>query len=277
MWVKSVTLKVEQPTLVVSRSRTLCVQQPTVSCTEVVVHCRSDSWRAEQFWLCQIPLQVENWYKTLTKTLDLLPKVGDSPTLPLFVESGTGLPCPEGKETPWTHLSPLMLFKSTREWNDKLQSMQHKELLNRAMTEVFPYTYFLCTWLSVAAGQTDTISLLGLDSRWECKSTVWAVWDVWSSNAGILTITTRHIVLEDLFDQNGVFSKPVETRQSWMMHILKVNQGCPGQKLLLSFIWLFICGIINHYLTMSGFTSGHGKAISLLMYCSDSNKWKCSQ
>ena len=55
---KSVTLKAEQPTLVVNRSCTLCVQEPTVSCAEVVVRGGADSWRAEQLLLYLIHLQV---------------------------------------------------------------------------------------------------------------------------------------------------------------------------------------------------------------------------
>lgn len=45
------TLKAEQPTLVVNWSCALCVREPTVSRTEAVVHCGADSRRAEHFRL----------------------------------------------------------------------------------------------------------------------------------------------------------------------------------------------------------------------------------
>ena len=54
----------------------------------------------------------------------------------------------------------------------KSEWLHCKELLNRSVTEVFPNTYSLCTWLCVDTGQTetDTISPQGLDSRWESYS-----------------------------------------------------------------------------------------------------------
>lgn len=175
-----VNLKPEQPTLVVNRSCTLCVQEQTVSCTGVVVHCWADSWRPKRFWLCQIDHQVHTgqWLGTLI----FYQRLEFSPTLLLLAITllGTGLPSPPvwRANNTLNSPSPLVLLRTTSKrseaTNDSEQSQSEctEELLNRVVTEVF-CAYFLCTWLCVTAGrtETDTMSLLGLDSRWGSKST----------------------------------------------------------------------------------------------------------
>lgn len=88
----------------------LCVQEPTVSGVEVVVHCRADHRRAEQLCLCQIPLLVGNWYWRVTENPDLLPEVWGTPTLLLFVEEGLDSPV---FRTHWTRhrLADIQIHK----------------------------------------------------------------------------------------------------------------------------------------------------------------------
>lgn len=81
--------------------------------SELVVHYSGDSWRTEQFWLCQIYLRVGNWYRTRIKKLDLLPKGWGSAHWPLFVGRGTGLSCWRGNNALQSP-SSLLLLKSIR-------------------------------------------------------------------------------------------------------------------------------------------------------------------